>query len=222
MQADKSHTPLRRINHEFSFQHKAGSWDWSCVGDKQRHYLSLPEPALKGEHQYRNAASVLMAVTEMEDVLPVTEQSIHAGLRNIQLKARFQLIEGNISVLLDVAHNPQAVQALFDYLQSDFAGKKIHAVFAMMKDKDIVSVIEIIRPVIKDWFIAPLNNPRAADELQMQDCFRCCGINDVTFGFKDFSEAYVAAENRAEKGDLIVVFGSFFLVSEYLTRTENT
>jgi len=220
-QAAKIHTPLFKINKDFTFQHKENYWDWRCLSNKQASYQSLPEPALKGEHQFRNAASVLMAVTEMQDLLPVTEQAIHQGLKAVQLKGRFQFIESNIPVLLDVAHNPQAVTTLLHYLQSHFSGKKIHAVFAMMKDKDIAAVIEIIKPVIADWFIAPLNNPRTANEAAMKEYFKQCEVTEVNFGFQNFSEAYEAAEKKAETNDLIVVFGSFFLVSEYLAEAEN-
>lgn len=221
-QAINKGTPLLKINHEFNFQHKAESWEWNCLGDKPQQYASLPQPALKGEHQYRNASSVLMVVAEMQALLAVSEQSIHRGLQAIDLKGRFQLIKGDVPVLLDVAHNPQAVTALFNYLQSEFSDKTIHAVFAMMKDKDIPGVIDIIKPAIKNWFFAPLNNPRAVNEATMKDCFRQCELEHVNFGFEDFSEAYLAAEKKANAGDLILIFGSFFLVSEYLAKTTNT
>jgi len=220
-QAVKKQTPLLKINDDFTFQHKDNAWDWNCLSKKQEGYQSLPEPALKGEHQFRNAASVLMAVTEMQNLLPVTEQSIHQGLQAVQLKGRFQLISGDIPVLLDVAHNPQAVTTLLHYLQSEFSETKIHAVFAMMNDKDIAGVIEIIKPVITDWFIAPLDNPRTATESSILKSFEQCGVTEVNFDFQDFTEAYAAAENKAEPGNLIVVFGSFFLVSEYLAEAEN-
>lgn len=219
--AVEKHTPLLRIDHEFSVRKEQSSWDWICKAKNQREYLSLPEPALKGEHQYRNAASVLMAVTEMENLLPVSVKSIHTGLQNINLKGRFQFIDADIPVLLDVAHNTQAVSSLVDYLLNNFSDKKIYAVFSMMKDKDITGVIEIIKPVIKHWFIAPLNNPRTAGETLMQDSFRRCELDNVSFGYKNFSETYAAAEERSEGSDLILVFGSFFLVSEYLARFEN-
>lgn len=221
-QSIKKDTPLARINHEFVFQQNKGYWQWGCQGYKQRKYNALPNPALKGDHQYRNAASVIMAITEMEYLLPVGEQAIHKGLQNTELKGRFQLIDGDTPVLLDVAHNPQAVNVLLNYLQSDFSGKTIHAVFAMMKDKDIIGVIDIIKPVIKNWFIAPLNNPRAASEALMQKYFSQCEVSKVNFGFKDFSEAYKAAERSAKKNDLVLVFGSFFLVSEYLAAADNS
>jgi len=223
--AVEKHTPLFRINHEFNANFNTNKeqrhWDWKCIGKKQKEYLSLPEPALKGEHQYRNAATVLMAVTEMEGLLPVSEKSIHTGLQNIHLKGRFQFVDADIPVLLDVAHNTQAVSSLVDYLLNNFADKKIYAVFSMMKDKDITGVIEIIKPVVKHWFIAPLKNPRTANETLMRDCFRDCELENVTFGYKDFSATYAAAEENSEGNDLILVFGSFFLVSEYLAKFEN-
>ena len=219
--ATEKNTPLLRINHEFDFQNNENTWEWSCSGSKTRKYLSLPTPALKGEHQYRNAATVLMAVTEMDECLPVSEQAIHTGMQAIQLKGRFQLVDAEIPVLLDVAHNPQAVRALLSYLQANFSDKKIHAVFSMMKDKDIKLVIEIISPVINHWFFSPLSNSRAASEGFMRECFKQCQLDNVTFGYKDFSEAYMAAEQNAEKGDLILIFGSFLMVSEYLVQLEN-
>ena len=219
--AVEKQTPLLRFNHEFNVNKELGGWDWKCSAKKQREYLSLPEPALKGEHQYRNAASVLMVVTEMEGLLPVSVKSIHAGLQNINLKGRFQFIDADVPILLDVAHNTQAVRSLVDYLLNNFPDKKIHAVFSMMKDKDIAGVVEIIKPVIKHWFIAPLSNPRAASEALMQDCFRDCKVENVTFGYKDFTETYAAAEENSEGSDLILIFGSFYLVSEYLAKLEN-
>ena len=213
-------TPLLRINHDFHYQIKENTWDWCNDSQEPYMYLSLPAPALKGEHQYGNAASVLMAVAKMEDLISVSEESIHKGLQTIQLNGRFQLVKGDIPVFLDVAHNPQAVRILLDYLVDEFSGKKIHAVFSMMKDKDINGVIEIINPVVHHWFITPLNTPRAASESYMQDCFRDCRLSNVSFGYKDFSEAYDAAKKNAEHGDLILIFGSFFLVSEYLEKSE--
>ncbi len=219
-QAGEKQTPLFRVNQEFYYHATEQDWDWHCNGHKQRQYKALPLPALKGEHQYRNAAAVIMAVTEMEAMLAVDELAIRQGLQSTQLAGRFQLIPGDIPVLLDVAHNTQAVTSLVDYLKADFGGRKIHAVFAMMKDKDIHGVIEIIKPFIADWFVAPLQNPRTAGKQMMQNCFQQSAVNTVDFDFETFSAAFKAAEEKAETGDLILVFGSFFLVAEYLAQLE--
>ncbi|MCK5830458.1 MAG: bifunctional tetrahydrofolate synthase/dihydrofolate synthase [Methylococcales bacterium] len=207
---------LRIINKNFGFKRNEIGWDWFCNTDKHRKYLSLPEPALKGNHQYQNASTALMAIVEMEKHLLVNEAAVHQGLQDVQIQGRFQLIDGDIPVLLDVAHNPHAVRLLFDYLSQMYSDRKIHAVFSMMKDKDIKGVIGIINPAIYHWYISPLKTPRAVNQSDMQDCFEQCSISNVTLGYKSFSESYLAAEENAVVGDLIVVFGSFLLVSEYL------
>ena len=114
------------INKDFGFKKQTTTWDW-FAGD--RHISQLPEPGLKGEHQYRNASAVILAVELLAKSLPVSDMSIRIGLKNIQLLGRFQLINDKIPVLLDVGHNPEAVKTLFDYLNMTFPGKRIHADF---------------------------------------------------------------------------------------------
>ena len=213
--AKEKNTPLLRINHEFSFKKNGNNWDWFSNYNNQHSYKSLPSPALKGEHQLSNAATSIMAVTALQNSLPISEDSIRKGLQTTTLKGRFQLIEGDIPILLDVAHNPHAVNALLNYLNESFSGKIIYAVFSMMKDKDIKGVIEIINPVVNQWFISPLSNPRTASQTLMGNCFKTHQIDNASFGYKDFSEAFNDAKSHAKKGDLILIFGSFFLVSEY-------
>ncbi|MFU8789409.1 MAG: bifunctional tetrahydrofolate synthase/dihydrofolate synthase [Methylobacter sp.] len=206
------------IGKDFGYNKQKTGWDWFS---EDRQLLQLPAPGLKGEHQYRNAAAVMLAVTKMSKVLPVTETSIKQGLAYVRLAGRFQLIDGKIPVLLDVGHNPQAVRTLADYVTAAFPGKRIHAVFSMMKDKDIAGVLEIMNVVVYDWFFAPLANPRAATESVMRDIFSQSPVSRVSFGFSGFAEAFSAAKNQSQEGDLLLVFGSFFLVSECLVEFEN-
>ena len=216
--AIEQHALLYCIGKDFTYKKQTTGWDWFSA---DRQMLQLPDPGLKGEHQYRNASAVIFALTKMAGVLPVTETSIRQGLANVHLAGRFQLIDGEIPVLLDVGHNPQAVRTLADYVTAVFPGRRIHAVFSMMKDKDIAGVLEIMNPVVYDWFFAPLANPRAATESVMREIFSQSSVSRVSFGFADFTEAFAAAKNQSNKGDLLLVFGSFFLVSECLVEFEN-
>jgi dihydrofolate synthase/folylpolyglutamate synthase len=70
--------------------------------------------------------------------------------------------------------------------------------------------------VIDDWFFAPLSHPRIATEAMMRRIFSQSSIAKVSFGFTDFAEAYQAAKSQSQKGDLLLVFGSFLLVSDCL------
>jgi dihydrofolate synthase/folylpolyglutamate synthase len=205
------------IDKDFGYKKQTTTWDW-FAGD--RHICQLPEPGLKGEHQYRNASAVISAVEVLAESLPVSDKSIRIGLKNSHLLGRFQLINDKIPILLDVGHNPEAVKTLVDYLNRTFPGKRIHAIFSMMKDKDIASVLQIMSPVVYDWFFAPLANPRAATEPVMREIFSQSSVTRVSFGFTGFAEAFNAAKNQSLEGDLLLVFGSFFLVSDCLNEFE--
>ncbi len=205
------------INKDFGYKKQTTTWDW-FAGD--RHISQLPEPGLKGEHQYRNASSVILAVEVLAKNLPVSDMAIRIGLKNIQLLGRFQLIDDKIPVLIDVGHNPEAVKTLVDYLNMTFPDKRIHAVFSMMKDKDIAGVLEIMNPVVYDWFFAPIANPRAATEPLMRKIFSQSSVSRISFGFTGFADAFNAAKNQSLENDLLLVFGSFFLVSDCLNEFE--
>jgi dihydrofolate synthase/folylpolyglutamate synthase len=204
-----------QMGRDFEYQKQINCWDWSS---NQVKLLQLPIPQLQGEHQFRNASAVLMAVNCLQPQLPVTELAIRNGLSQTRLQGRFQLIEGENPILLDVGHNPQAVQTLLDFLQTHFADVKIHAVFAMMKDKDIPKVLSMMHKRVSAWYLAPLKNPRAAPEALLSQYFQELDIPLVNRGYQNFAEAFNAARRQVLPGEMILIFGSFFLVSEYLSQ----
>jgi len=206
---------LLRIGHEFTFSKAGNEWSWQSGKTTLN---NLPPPKLKGTHQYRNASAVITAIQTLQDRIPVSELAIQQGLSSVNLQGRFQLIKGDPEVLLDVSHNPQAAKTLVDYLQNEFKNTPVHAVFTMMGDKDLPGVIELIQPCIKHWYISPLDNPRTSTDADLKKAFSLCHNTQVSYGFTDFLTAFNAAkaQAQADKG-LILVFGSFFLVSEYLS-----
>ncbi len=203
---------LLQLGKTFFYEKQGESWTWQGLSQT---ISNLPNPALKGNHQYRNASAAIFATQCLANDLPVSETSIKMALKNVRLAGRFQLIDGDIPVLLDVGHNPQAVQTLVDYLTENFANRRIHAIFSMMKDKDIAGVLELMKPVVSDWFFAPLpQNPRAISVEKMRELFSKSGISAANTNFQNFTQAFATAKHNAKSGDLILVFGSFFLVSE--------
>jgi len=216
--ADDKNACFYALGKDFGYTKQQNEWQW-FTGKKQISHL--PEPALKGEHQYRNASAVIMATVQLADKLPIDGQSIRQGLQNVQLPGRFQLLEGVIPVLLDVGHNPEAVRTLVEYLTQNFPNRRIHAIFSMMRDKDIAEVLRIMNPVVYDWFFAPLANVRAATETLMREIFSRHVMDNVSFGYMGFADAFAAAKKQAGKEDLLLVFGSFFLVSDCLAEFQN-
>ncbi|WP_150049151.1 bifunctional tetrahydrofolate synthase/dihydrofolate synthase [Methylomonas rhizoryzae] len=213
--AQEKQARIAQIGRAFGYLKTAAGWDWWT--DNQT-LAGLPLPALQGEHQFRNAAAVLQAVHSLQARLPVDAAAMVSGLQTARLEGRFQLIQGEVPVLLDVGHNPQAVSTLLEHLSAHFAGVAVRAVFAMMKDKDIAGVVAMMRDRIVEWYLAPLRNPRAASVESIASLLNEAGIGAINRGFADASAAFVAARQAAKPGELVLIFGSFFLVSEYLSQ----
>ncbi|MGH8551253.1 MAG: bifunctional tetrahydrofolate synthase/dihydrofolate synthase [Methylococcales bacterium] len=215
--AEQHHIPLSRFGRDFHYQVAGSEWDWVSADTTLNH---LPLPALPGEHQFQNASSILQILKLVGNRCPVSRQAVCKGLESVSLPGRFQYLSGAPSVLLDVAHNPQAAGTLARYIQKDFSGRRIVAVFSIMGDKDIRGVIEKVRSWISHWIFAPLSTPRCASEKEIAQVFSACGIQSVTLGFSCAGAAFEHAARITSGDDLVVVFGSFFLVAEFL-KNEN-
>lgn len=199
----------------FGYQRVENAWNWFGAGGRLE---NLPVPALAGGHQLLNAAAVIQLLRLVEAHRPVSEAAIRSGLETVKLAGRFQYIDGPVPTLLDVAHNPQAARILADYLHSQFSSKKIHAVFAVMRDKDIAGVVAPLKPLVERWYLAPVPLARAASEAELKALFDELSIAPVEGGFATATDAFAAALDNAPKDGLVVVFGTFPLVSEFLAH----
>jgi dihydrofolate synthase/folylpolyglutamate synthase len=207
--ASQLNSPLHRIGHEYGYRSQSGAWTW-WGGRRQRD--ALPLPALRGQYQLQNAAGILMVLELLQERLPVNQQQIREGLQDVALPGRFQVIPGEVTTILDVAHNPQAAQALAENLVTMTSPGRTHAVVAMLADKDIGRVIAELKRVVDCWYVAGLDVPRGAQVEQIEKALQSEGVEQVE-GFRSVQQAMQAAQKATLVGERIVVFGSFYTVA---------
>lgn len=206
-------TPLDVSGETYSYRLKSGCWNWTGTD----HQLDdLPLPALPGTHQLMNAAAVIQVLERARHARPTTPESIRQGLAHFRLPGRMQYLSGPCTVLVDVAHNPQAARILARHLAEHHAGQRIHAVFAIMRDKDITAVIQPLKNQVTAWYLAPLAMERAASVPFLQQVFSDLSISVVQGGFASAEAAFRTALDETEPTDVVLIFGSFFLVAEFL------
>ena len=87
-----------------------------------------------------------------------------------------------------------------------------------MRDKDIAGVVNPLKSLVERWYLAPIALPRAASEAELRTLFHEMSVDQVEGGFTEPSEAFAAARKNALEGGLVVVFGTFPLVSEFLAH----
>jgi len=197
------------------FNYQGDRQQWSYAGRKMRR-SSLPYPALRGANQLLNASGALAALEALSGKLPVPQQAVRQGLLTVQLPARFQVLPGRPAVVLDVAHNPHAAAVLAQNLDMMGFFPATHAVFGMLRDKDIDSVIEKVKDKIDHWHVASTVGVRGTTGADLAARIRAIAPHSAVHEHASFATAYDAALKSAEPDDRILAFGSFLSVAEVL------
>ena len=201
------------------FNYTADAQQWSWAGRTKR-FNALAYPALRGANQLLNACGVLAVFEAMRERLPITAQAVRTGLALVELPGRFQIVPGQPTLVLDVAHNPHAVAALAQNLDRMGFYPRTHAVFGAMRDKAIAPILRTLGPVVDAWHFTDLPTPRAATAVELRDLHAGLLINGpgpvAVACHPDPMQALSAAIEGADPADRIVVFGSFFTVGGVL------
>ncbi len=216
--AEKIQADLKLINQDFSFKSQAHSWTYR---DLTGEIADLPFPALVGAFQLYNAACVIAAVRAVQHRLVVSISQIVEGLKTVSLAGRFQKFNQQRTVILDVAHNPHAAMGLAHNLSQNACMGRTFGVFAMLADKDIGGVVEILKAQIDVWYLAGINQKRGATAVQLQTIIQEQSISTEVHNFVDITTAYRQACIDATENDRIVVFGSFFTVADVMRILPN-
>ncbi|CAM4223823.1 bifunctional tetrahydrofolate synthase/dihydrofolate synthase [Comamonas aquatilis] len=210
---------LWRFGKDFNYDGDKQQWGWAGRG---RRYAGLAYPALRGANQLVNAAGVLAAFEAIRSLLPVTAQAVRTGLSMVELPGRFQIVPGQPTLVLDVAHNPHSVAALTANLDAMGYFPRTHAVFGAMADKDWVPMLTKVAPLIDHWYFTDLPTARADSaqglKAKLEELQATAGLRkDVSLQtFASPQQALDAAVEASDAADRIVVFGSFFTVGGVL------
>ncbi len=214
------------VGRDFNHAGDRQQWGWSGHhAGARRRYHGLAYPALRGANQLLNAAGAIAALESLRERLPITAQAVRTGLAMVDLPGRFQIVPGQPALVLDVAHNPQAVAALALNLDAMGFFPRTHAVFGAMADKDIAAMLAHIAPLVDAWYCCSLPGARAARAEDLAARVRAaCAAGPAgaaprvvaVHTFDGPAEALRRAVAAADPADRIVVFGSFLTVGGVL------
>ena len=203
---------LKRLGSDFDIVERPDGWDYVGLGSRRR---ELPLPALAGSIQLANAATALAVLEAAEPVVLVPDEAVRAGLANVRLPGRFQVVGSDPQWILDVAHNPDAARALALSLRARPCRGRTIAVCGILADKDIDGIVAALAGMVQQWIAVGLDGPRSmpasalAERIQAQTSAPVAGVASVAAGC-----ALAAA--ACEKDDRILVFGSFHTVGPAL------
>ena len=167
------------------------------------------EIGLEGVHQKLNATVAIKVIEAISNPFPVSNKMIKTGIKKAQIVARFERINvGNKTVILDVAHNPAAVQTLVNTL-SDSPMETV-AIFSALSDKNIDDMIELASSNIKHWFLVPLSAERSIQMETLKDKFSDSQETTVCTSMASAIKQALAQKEIQR----VVIFGSFYTVAD--------
>lgn len=205
------------IGSEFDFSiNDDGSWDYcQQLADQTLKYQGLEDNGLSMPSQA--AAFYLANLLRKENF---TQDEVGDIQKNCLLPGRFARYQDDgVTVIMDVAHNEQAVRLLSERLSrrhmSD--GAKRLAVFSCLQDKPATDMVAVLKDDIDAWFIGELKHPRAYNVAELSAQLNVQGITMVSQS-KNMRQAYARARSLCAEGDEILVCGSFFSIAEILPK----
>lgn len=162
---------------------------------------------LLGKVQAYNA---LTAVTAVKKILPdISLKEIEKGLKKAYLPGRFEIVK---NVVLDGAHTVKSILNVCETLKEVFPKKKYVLLFACAGDKDIKDIVQIFKGKFDSIIFTEPLTVRHCDALLTQKIASEYGV----FGkvIKNVQQALNESYSNAGKENILLVTGSFYLVSE--------
>ncbi len=184
-------------------------------------FLELPNPSLKGIHQYDNAAVALMAAT----VLGIKQEAFD-GISNAKWPARLQKLDGKFGDLaakkgnelwLDGGHNPHGANAAANFIYSLQKQDKRDLVLicGLLANKDANGFFDAFAPLKPQVICAPINmspngeSPHNLVKIAAQHNLNASAANSI-------EEAILTATQK--QNSRIIICGSLYLAGEVLGK----
>lgn len=219
--AEEKDAPIYEFEKDFNVSNISFSESGTEFDFKSR-MLNLEKLStnLIGRHQAYNSATAIMTfLIFLEEInKTIDTYKIRKALRKVNWQGRMEILSKTPLVLIDGAHNEEAIKCLSQNLKELFPDKKIYFVMAILRDKNLKSIIKNICDVSYKIYISKNKSTRAA-EIEDQVKFVQQDHNNYEI-ISDVVKATQKAISEAQEEDVIVISGSLYTISEVLKAEE--
>ncbi|MEV4619719.1 folylpolyglutamate synthase/dihydrofolate synthase family protein [Asanoa sp. NPDC049573] len=182
---------------------------------------------LHGAHQAQNAALALAAVEAFLGAgadRQLAVETVREGFSGTSSPGRLERVRNAPTILLDGAHNPHGMAATVTALQEEFAFSKLVAVVAVLGDKDVTGMLDLLEPIADAVVVTRNQSPRAMPVEELEElAIEIFGEERVetAANMPDAIETAVVLAETEVQGELsgvgVLVTGSVITVAEART-----
>ena len=206
--------------------------DWSFFSDTDgcsmsidNRKITLPRPALTGEHQITNAVTAAIAAKQLTQ-LNLSDDAIRSGIQNARWPGRLQQLDGALanlmptgwSLWLDGGHNAAASEALAA-VAKHWDNQPLHLVFGFLNSRDPVDFLSPLAEHIDTLQAVAIPGEEASlSATETAAASKQLGI--ITETADGFVEALHRIIEQAGKPGRILICGSLYLAGAVLAYEE--
>ncbi len=158
-----------------------------------------------------NAACAIKALTSLD--LNISNEAIRKGIKQVNLPGRYQICRLSPMIIIDVAHNEQAANWLCTKLKSTKGIKNFNAVFGVLESKNWESIVKPFINFINYWYTTPIKSSHSMDVTKLTENLKLLTEGNV-LACDSVYQALKTCLYSSAKEDCVLVFGSFFTVTE--------
>lgn len=183
--------------------------------------------SLRGKYQRENMENAVAAVNILSEIdrefwkdrKIFLKKAIENGLMNAKWPGRMQVVSNAPYVLVDGAHNPQGVEALYESLCSTYPDEKFIGVCGVLADKDYTHMFTMMSSCLEKCYTVTVDSERALPGEKLKQVFDNIDVPAEALPDTETALSKVLKEAKAEKKK-VVCFGSLYFVGEILKSME--
>lgn len=169
----------------------------------------------KAKFSIKDACFALEAIKILNESFPVNEESIRKGLKDMRIKARFEIKKENPFIIIDGGHNPEGIEVLAKEVGRVCHGE-LSIVFSCFNDKNIELMLTTLGILSRDITLTTFDHPRARTQ---DEYFLYLG----EYNFVEDHKAAIKDIMKNKPENHILICGSLafaYLVSDEFERGE--
>jgi len=198
------------------FQKRARELDSQCILCEEIDLKNDYQLPLLGSYQKKNLHTVLCSIDILNSKgFNISEKSIANGLNNLTkntgIIGRMQVIADKPLIILDVSHNKDGIQKTLSDVIKMTTGI-LHIVYGSSSDKDYEFIVNLFPNHSKRYFCT-FSNQRSLSKEQFRLLNEKNHLDSPIF--LNVKTAIEEVKMLTKEDDTILVFGSFFLISDF-------
>ena len=165
-----------------------------------------------GGYQVENALGAIYALYLLKEkgIIKIPTEKIRERIKSSTWKGRMEIVSRDPLIILDGAHNFDGIKKLVESIEN-FKFKKLYLIMSILSDKEHKKMLEEISSYTDEVVFVNLDYKRGTSPEELKKEASAYGLKAEVMSVEDAINHY---QEKYEDGDLILITGSLYFVSE--------